>query len=200
MHWKEKEGALPDNVDAADAASLDPETRARMARVFKQGLEAPIGYVLPIRRLKSGALGKGWLSEAWKTRRGSLFLTPGDSPVGLRLPLDTLPHVPPKEYPYINPRDPAKWSGNCRAVPQWRPRIATPKIRTKKRAPGRKDHVRTALVAEKRAAASSMCSCRRLRRWKIISNCSRRSRKAPSPSAPRCALKAMSRRAIRALR
>ena len=49
-HWIEREAALPANVDPANSKLSDPEERARMARVFDQGLNAPKGFVLPIQR------------------------------------------------------------------------------------------------------------------------------------------------------
>ncbi len=48
----------------------------------------------------------GWLSEVWRTRRGQLFLVPGDSPLGLRLPLQSLPYIAPADYPHPVPADP----------------------------------------------------------------------------------------------
>ena len=102
--WLQKEAGLPPNVDAGDSKLSDPETRARMARVFDQGLDAPRGFVLPIQRWNADA-GR-WKSERWKLRRGNLFLTPGDSPLGLRLPIASLPHIPADEYPYIVEQDP----------------------------------------------------------------------------------------------
>ena len=80
-----------------------------MARVFDQGLGTPKGFVLPIQRWNADA-GR-WRSERWKLRRGNLFLTPGDSPLGLRLPIASLPHIPADDYPYIVEQDPLEPRG-----------------------------------------------------------------------------------------
>ena len=78
-----------------------------MARVFDQGLNVPKGFVLPIQRWNAEVKeDKRWRSERWKLRRGNLFLTPGDSPLGLRLPIASLPHVEETEFPYIVEQDP----------------------------------------------------------------------------------------------
>ena len=107
-HWLQKEAALPVNVDPSDSKLADAEERARMARVFDEGLNKPRGFVLPIQHTDADAQGsmKGWMSERWQLKRGHLFLIPGDSPLGLRLPMASLPHVPPEEYPYIVEQDP----------------------------------------------------------------------------------------------
>jgi len=47
-----------------------------------------------------------WVSEKWPLRRRHLFLIPGDSPVGLRLPLDSLPDLRASERPLTGPVDP----------------------------------------------------------------------------------------------
>ncbi len=94
--WKEQR--LPRNVDALDSKLKDPEERARLAKIFSQGLNQPVALVLPIRRQwqQSQAASKKneyvWSSGPWPVRRESMYLMPGDSPVGLRLPIDTLPH------------------------------------------------------------------------------------------------------------
>ncbi len=89
-----KEGQLPANVDPLKADLKDPLERRRLAHVLAAGLNTPAGFVLPLNwDEKTGR----WHSAPWKLRREHLYLTPGDSPLGLRLPLDTLPWVAPEE-------------------------------------------------------------------------------------------------------
>ncbi len=61
--------------------------------MFERGLTKPTGYVLPragagMRKSRAHrAVRWDGAVEKWKTRRGHMFLVPGDSPVGYRLPL-----------------------------------------------------------------------------------------------------------------
>ncbi|HWV21026.1 MAG TPA: transglutaminase family protein, partial [Devosia sp.] len=104
--WLLKEAKLPANVDPANSELADPEARSRIARVFERGLTNPTGYVLPVQRWNAAA-SSPWLTEKWKTRRGKLFLAPGDSPAGYRLPLASLKHIKSTAYPHVVPQDPA---------------------------------------------------------------------------------------------
>jgi len=108
--WLLKEANLPANVDPANSELADPEARSRIAKVFERGLTSPTGYVLPVQRWNAQA-SSPWLTEKWKTRRGKLFLAPGDSPAGYRLPLSSLKHIKPTEYPHVVAQDPGEARG-----------------------------------------------------------------------------------------
>jgi uncharacterized protein (DUF2126 family)/transglutaminase-like putative cysteine protease len=99
LYYLHKEQRLPVNVDPSDPRLDDPEARARMAGAFQRGLGAVVGYVLP---LQHGS----WKSGPWPLRGGHMFLLPGDSPAGLRLPLESLPWVSKADFPFDHPLDP----------------------------------------------------------------------------------------------
>ena len=98
-----RERRLPVNIDPTDPRLEDPEQRGSLLKVFEQGLGKPRGMVLPVQRWQAAAR---WVSERWRTRSGKLFLVPGDSPLGLRLPLDTLPWLAPAARTGYYPVDP----------------------------------------------------------------------------------------------
>ncbi len=101
--WREHR--LPENVLAEDAKLGDPMERARLARVFGHGLGSPVGSVLPLRRaIRDGV--RVWQSGKWFFRGGALFLLPGDSPIGYRLPLDSLPWEDPDRIEHETEPDP----------------------------------------------------------------------------------------------
>jgi uncharacterized protein (DUF2126 family) len=105
-HFVEEERKLPENLDPKTSKLDDPMARERLAKVVERGLGEPVGYVLPVQRWESPDGERHWISEPWTTRSRYLFLVPGDSPVGFRLPFASLPHVAPTEYPYMHPTDP----------------------------------------------------------------------------------------------
>ena len=102
FHYMLRERKLPMNVDVLDSRVEDEMERARIAKVFERGLKAVVGHALPLRSLGQGR----WQTGPWFLRREHLFLVPGDSPMGYRLPLDSLPWVAEGDYPYVIPPDP----------------------------------------------------------------------------------------------
>ncbi len=100
-----KERDLPINVDPLNNKLDDAEERERVRRVFERGLGQPVGYVLPLQR-GWGKNGPEWQSGLWMLRAQYLFLMPGDSPVGFRLPLQRLPWEPASQVQQIWTIDP----------------------------------------------------------------------------------------------
>lgn len=115
-HYILKENNLPPNVEPGDKKIADPEERARLARVFRQGLDHPIGMVLPLQPWNARD-GHRWLTGPWPTRAGRLIAIPGDSPLGFRLPLESLPWISAANYPWHYERDPFEERGPLPPAP-----------------------------------------------------------------------------------
>jgi len=83
--WRERR--VPAGYDPKEISAVDQAERARLGAVLEAGLHKPVGYALPVRR---GLTGK-WTSSPWYFVAERMFLVPGDSPMGLRLPLSLQP-------------------------------------------------------------------------------------------------------------
>jgi uncharacterized protein (DUF2126 family) len=161
--WKEHR--LPTNVVVEENKLANPLDRARMVRVFNQGLASEVGSVLPLRRvLDSG--NRRWQSGHWVFRDGIMFLIPGDSPMGFRLPLGSLPWGDPDhlyqefETDPFAPREPFPRAQALRriergpdpgpGVERFRPMAQGIPIVGPNNPRGEPDTIRTALTVESR--------------------------------------------------
>ncbi|MDO9104575.1 MAG: transglutaminase family protein [Methylovulum sp.] len=87
-----QEGNLPQNVDPLKTNLKDSIERQTITKLLDADLGLPVGFSLP---LKWSWLEQSWQSGPWDFRRGQMFLIPGNSPMGMRMPLNSLPWVAP---------------------------------------------------------------------------------------------------------
>jgi uncharacterized protein (DUF2126 family)/transglutaminase-like putative cysteine protease len=141
------ETALPLNSDPLQADLSDPEERSRLARLLLTGLDRPAGFVLPLRAAPDthqSADGVIWETSPWPLRRERLYAVAGDSSLGMRLPLGSLPDVLPGDVELEPPVDP------------FAPRAALAARASRKSSPGRthgakpKEVIKTALTVQVR--------------------------------------------------
>lgn len=105
--WQENQ--LPVNIDPLKVDLRDSLERRALSDNLNRGLNNPAGFVIPI---EWNYATKGWLSCAWEFRHNQLYLKPGNSPMGLRLPLDALPHMVKAQHPQMMPRSPFEEVGD----------------------------------------------------------------------------------------
>jgi len=123
--WRERR--LPVNVDPFNSKLDDEMERARLRRVFEQRLDTAVGYVLPVKAVeKPGLSAPKWTTGPWFLRDERMYLMPGDSPMGLRLPLDSLPWVSKADFPYLVETDPSAPRGALPAHGALAARYAAP--------------------------------------------------------------------------
>ena len=123
--WRERR--LPTNVDPFNSKLDDEMERARLRRVFEQKLDSVVGYVLPVKPSTGPRInGPVWTTGSWFLRDERMYLMPGDSPMGLRLPLDSLPWVGKSDYPYLIEQDPSTLRDDLPNADALAARYATP--------------------------------------------------------------------------
>jgi len=131
MHFLAQERNLAVNVVPGDPKLANPEDRYRMVQVFQHGLHSPTGFVLPLQK-------GSWKSGPWPLRGGKLVLIPGDSPIGLRLPLESLPWADEADKDALYEGDPfegAAWGQPTVRVKPWRRPAAPPPADPKRPTP-----------------------------------------------------------------
>ena len=79
-----------------DLADDDAAGRAALLARLDEPVVEPAAHVLPLHRLDDDS---GWASADWQLRRGRIVLLEGDSPAGLRLPLNSISwHAPRRTF------------------------------------------------------------------------------------------------------
>ncbi len=86
--WEENK--VPINIDPYKANLSDPLERQKLAELLVKGLGSPVGYVIP---LEWNHWSDRWISCSWPFRNNQLILIPGNSAIGLRLPLKSLAYI-----------------------------------------------------------------------------------------------------------
>ena len=100
----DEESRLPANIDPHAADLQKAEVRSALVKQLRAGLAAVKGFVLPIKAIDAKEI--VWQSSLWPLKHERLYLAPGDSPMGLRLPLSSLPWVAPADFEVELPVDP----------------------------------------------------------------------------------------------
>ena len=138
-----EEGKLPIDVDPKKYNKNDTHLRRKLGDILEQGIGKAVGHVFPLIK-KNGR----WITNRWEFRGKHLLLTPGNSSIGLRLPLDSLPKNP--EIPSEPTAEPELFEKRP-ALPAYGTDLKRRKRRTK--SPKRDKNqpfVRTAICAEVR--------------------------------------------------
>ena len=146
--WRalDEESRLPANIDPLEADLDDAGVRAGLARQLRAGLGSVVGQVLPLKAVGDRAMTR-WVSSRWPLKHERLYLMPGDSPLGLRLPLASLPWVAPEDFEVELPPDPFEERGE---LPARSAAIAATDNDDIEAAPEAREIIHTALAMEAR--------------------------------------------------
>ncbi len=88
LYYLWKEANQPANIDWLTLNLRDSKHRNDLVLALQRGLENPTGFSLP---LSWNEQKLQWTGTPWVFRREEMYLIPGNSPMGYRLPLESLP-------------------------------------------------------------------------------------------------------------
>ena len=108
-----KEGKLPIEGDILKVDFFEKIERERLQRMLLKNINQPVGAVLP---LAYSPERKRWISNRWRFRNERLVLVIGNSPIGMRLPMDSIPFVPEADADLCPPTSPFE---QTEALPSW---------------------------------------------------------------------------------
>ncbi len=83
--WESDKDTVPADID--DEKTKEETQQALINQFFKENIKEPAGYVLPIHWDDENDC---WISNFWCSKNNYLMLTPGESALGYRLPLESL--------------------------------------------------------------------------------------------------------------
>jgi uncharacterized protein (DUF2126 family)/transglutaminase-like putative cysteine protease len=155
LYYLLQEQTLPKNIDLLAQKLKGDLDRRRLARLIERGFTVPTGVVIPLARSTGWPLEehkKHWHSSLWPLKRERITLIPGDSPMGLRLPLRDLPEVAERAAtapPQRDPFEPREALAKRAAM-----KFADPAAEATAELPGETEYeavVRTALCVEARS-------------------------------------------------
>lgn len=151
--WREKR--LPANLDPSDAKLKDVLENARLASLFENKLGEPAGYALPLAN-EGSVKSVQWKSCEWIFKTNHMYLVAGDSPMGLRMPLDSLLWSKEEDQVKTYETDPFSHTGKIHFNPDSLKVVSASPAKTFKKAEIQKGKsakgvIRTALCVEQRS-------------------------------------------------
>ncbi len=142
----DEESRLPANIDPYAVDLEKAEVRGTLAKQLRSGLASIKGYVLPLKAV-AGEDADIWQSSLWPLKHQRLYLLPGDSPMGLRLPLGSLPWLPPEDFELELPLDPFAERESLADYPRGKPARQVEDVEAN---PSARQVIHTALALEVR--------------------------------------------------
>ncbi|MCA9395782.1 MAG: transglutaminase family protein, partial [Candidatus Omnitrophica bacterium] len=150
--WREKR--LPANLDPSDAKLKDVLESGRLASLFENKLGEPAGYALPLSN-DGSVRSIEWKSCEWVFKTNHMYLVAGDSPMGLRMPLDSLLWSKEEDQIKTYENDPFSQTGKIRFHPDDLKTAPVSSVKSPKKTEvlkgkSAKEMIRTALCVEQR--------------------------------------------------